>query len=62
MVLYTQAAMISSGTAGTLLTNQQMETEIITAYATANDALADSGISATINVVHVAEARFLLLF
>ncbi|CAM9964766.1 unnamed protein product, partial [Ectocarpus sp. 12 AP-2014] len=55
MVLYTPAAMISSGTAGTLLTNQQMETEIITAYATANDALADSGISAAINVVHQAD-------
>ncbi|CAM9605666.1 unnamed protein product, partial [Ectocarpus fasciculatus] len=61
MVLYTAAAMISSGTAGTLLTNQQMETEIITAYATANDALADSGISATLNVVHIAQARLLLV-
>eukprot|EP00752_Nemacystus_decipiens_P011073 g9837.t1 len=55
MVLYTRAAMVSSGT-DTLLTEAQMETEIITHFATANDALADSGIDAVLNLVHVQQA------
>lgn len=55
MVLYTDASMVRSS-GKTLKTEQQMETEIITAYAEANDALADSGISATVNVVHTARA------
>ena len=55
MVLYTKAAMVKSGTE-TLLTEDQMETEINTHYANANDALADSGIDAILNVVHVQQA------
>lgn len=53
MVLYTSAAMISSDAGSTLLTESQMESEINNAYSFANDALADSNIDATINIVHV---------
>lgn len=57
MVLYTEASLVKSATAGSALTTeQQMVTEILTSYAEANDALADSGISATVNVVHIAQA------
>lgn len=55
MVLYTADAMVSSGK-GTLLTDDRMETEIDAHFATANDALADSGIDAIINLVHVQQA------
>lgn len=55
MVLYTGAAMVASGT-GTLMTEDQMETDIAAAFATANDALVDSGIEATLNVVHMQQA------
>lgn len=56
MVLYTKAAMVSSGADATLMTAKQMETDIITAFAVANDALADSGIAAALNVVHMEQA------
>ncbi|CAM9661323.1 unnamed protein product [Scytosiphon promiscuus] len=56
MVLYTAASLVKSSANSALMTEQQMETEIITAYAEANDALADSGISATVNIVHIARA------
>lgn len=52
MVLYTSASMVSSGT-GTLMTETQMETDIIAAFAGANDAFVDSGIDAVLNVVHM---------
>ncbi|CAM9303356.1 unnamed protein product, partial [Hapterophycus canaliculatus] len=56
MVLYTDASLVTSSGNAVLMTEEQMETEITTYYAEANDALADSGISATVNVVHMAKA------
>lgn len=56
MVLYTKSSMVSSGTDDSLMTADQMETEITAAFATANDALADSGISASLNLVHMEQA------
>lgn len=50
MVLYTTAANKM------LLSPDQMKAKITSDYATANDALADSGIAATLKVVHTEEA------
>ncbi len=56
MVLYTEASMINSEEAGgTLMTTAQMESTISLSYAGVNDAFTDSGITASINVVHTAK-------
>lgn len=56
MVLYTEASMIHSKEAdGTLMTTAQMESTISLSYAGVNDAFEDSGIEASINVVHTAK-------
>lgn len=55
MVVYTSSAMVSLGTE-TLMSEDLMETVIINAFATANDALADSGIDAVLNLVHMEQA------
>lgn len=34
-----------------------MESDIITAYASANDALEDSGVDVTVRVVHMAQVK-----
>eukprot|EP00904_Undaria_pinnatifida_P009471 jgi/Undpi1/5654/HiC_scaffold_2.g00928.m1 len=56
LVLYTKASLAASNSGeGALMSADQMETSIITAYEWANQALADSGIDATLNVVHMAQ-------
>jgi len=58
MVLYTEASMIKSKKAGEkLMTTKQMETHITNEYAGVNDVFTDSGISASIRVVHMAKVR-----
>ncbi|CAM9749076.1 unnamed protein product, partial [Laminaria digitata] len=56
LVVYTKASMVaSSADEPALITADQMETNIITSYEWANQALADSGVDATLNVVHMAQ-------
>ena len=56
MVVYTEASMIHSNQArGTLMTTSQMDATIGLSYAGVNDAFKDSGIEASINIVHTAK-------
>lgn len=50
LVVYTKASLAASS-----VDADQMETNIMTSYEWANQALADSGIDATLNVVHMAQ-------
>lgn len=62
MVVYTKKAMFESNSAdGSVRSNAQMETDIITAYEGANNALADSGVDFRIRVVHMAEVTMICL-
>lgn len=54
MVLYTKKALIDSTLDTPVDTIEQMETSIITAYEGANNAMEDSGLGLTLNVVHMA--------
>lgn len=54
MVLYTTAAMVETDFAdGPMRTEAQMETEIITAYEGTNNALRDSDVDITLNIVYI---------
>lgn len=54
MVLYTTKAMIETNDVdGPMRSEAQMETDIITAYEGANNALRDSSVDITLNVVHM---------
>lgn len=54
MVLYTEKAKFSLGSEdGTVRTRSQTETDIITAYENANNALVDSGVDMKLRIVHV---------
>lgn len=58
MVLYTEKAKFSLGSEdGTVRTSSQMETDIITAYEGANNALVDSGVNMKLRIVHVQQVK-----
>lgn len=58
LLLYTPRAMYASdSTGGAIKSTAQMETDLVTAYAMANDALKDSGVDFTLNVVHMQQVR-----
>lgn len=59
MVLYTKNAMYTGyGNPGqTLRSHSQIQTDIVEAYASTNDAFLDSGIDVTVNVVHMQLVR-----
>ena len=61
MVLYTTKAMAGTDGVNPTRTKAQMETDIITAYEGANNALKESlgeGAEVTLNVVHIDMVRF----
>ena len=58
IVLYTKKAMLESNSLdGAVRSNDQMESAIIAAYEGANNALADSGIGFTLNVVYMTQVE-----
>lgn len=58
MVLVTKNARYASDSMdGKTRTEAQLETDIITSYEEANNALADSGIDVTLRVVHIESVR-----
>lgn len=58
LVLYTSKAMsLSDNARGSINSSAQMESDIVGAYSMANDALTDSGVNVTLNIVHMQHVR-----